>query len=827
LQSTTDMRRLLVLATLFALPFLARPQATLITHTAAGCSVNCGTTGGGTPVTTSAIDTTGAGTHNLILICATGSSGNTPAALQPTDNCGNTYTLLNSQNEDGDSRVAAYYVIGGSLCSSHTFTFNGHAPAGAVMVFSGIASGPDQQSQSVGATPLTAGSVTPTNADEVVTACSSYFASATSSMNITEVDSVDYDGGYNGSLGTVSGYQIQTTPTAVNPTLTLTPARSAAIVANTFYSTQAPATLAITTTNFAEGFVGTAYSAAASIYPVCLTAVGGIGPYTWSILSGTSPSGLTFGSNGCWSGTPSAAGGPSITYQITDSASTTANATLPITISATAFSAGAGTCTGTALNGTQDAVFGGCSMSASGGSGGYSFIYANISTHASIPPGLSLNTSTGELSGTNYGEGRYVTPFTISDSLGTYANVSLTFNLAGDNSMGGCTLFPSNSIFHARVDSLPVDTSVAAPIDSAYTSTHINLGFGPTTSGAGYTPNGIPILTVPATTSSITATTVWNGSYSAPNMFSPNSLTSPCLTTSSANCVSSAPIPLYNPVEDTAGYNGTGQDQHTSTVIEAGNGHNCQLAEQYQGQAGTTTWQDHAGAFWSDLTSNQMPKLSDGGTTDAAGLPLAPVLENYDEVANAISTGTIPPHAIRFTLNHMLARYVWPATATAGTGSCSGGYVGGTDDNQIMQANPPASCTFSGPAGEIYRITASAYASPPNSCLTNTSTNPEAAVIWQQMREYGIILADNGTTGQIIGTPDSRWNSTDLSCLTNIPLSDFEPVNVSSLIPSANLPAGCPGTNGDCVTLSSYQAAQQASPPSSLAGATVSGGTIQ
>jgi hypothetical protein len=34
----------------------------------------------------------------------------------------------------------------------------------------------------------------------------------------------------------------------------------------------------------------------------------------------------------------------------------------------------------------------------------------------------------------------------------------------------------------------------------------------------------------------------------------------------------------------------------------------------------------------------------------------------------------------------------------------------------------------------------------------------------------------------LIGTPDSRWYDNDLSCITSLTLSDFEPVNVSSLI---------------------------------------------
>lgn len=62
------------------------------------------------------------------------------------------------------------------------------------------------------------------------------------------------------------------------------------------------------------------------------------------------------------------------------------------------------------------------------------------------------------------------------------------------------------------------------------------------------------------------------------------------------------------------------------------------------------------------------------------------------------------------------------------------------------------------------------------------ATSPQAAIIITGFRNYGIILADNGMSGGLIGTPDSRWNDTDLQCLTSLTLSDFEPVNVSSLM---------------------------------------------
>jgi hypothetical protein len=190
-------------------------------------------------------------------------------------------------------------------------------------------------------------------------------------------------------------------------------------------------------------------------------------------------------------------------------------------------------------------------------------------------------------------------------------------------------------------------------------------------------------------------------------------------------------------------------------------------------------WTDSSNALWPDVTSNNLT-VQGNGTTDAAGLPVAPLLANADEVIGTgtpgAPSGTIQ-HPIRFTLNHMLNYWVWPATQTAGTGSCTatgGGSI--PTESEISQSSPPTICGMSGPAGEIYRLKAS-VATP--SCA---SSSPQAAIIITAFRNYGIILADNGESGGLIGTPDARWNDDDLSCLTHLTLSDFEPVNVSSLM---------------------------------------------
>ena len=184
---------------------------------------------------------------------------------------------------------------------------------------------------------------------------------------------------------------------------------------------------------------------------------------------------------------------------------------------------------------------------------------------------------------------------------------------------------------------------------------------------------------------------------------------------------------------------------------------------------------DHSSnAVWPNLSSDALTPQGNG-TSDAAGLPVAPLLVNADEVIGT-GTSTAPngavQHPVRFTLNHILNYWVWPATETAGVGSCSNGGTSIPTESEISQSSPPSSCTFTGAAGEIYRLKSSV---PAPSCA---ATSPQAAIIIAGFRNYGIILADNGDSGGLIGTPDSRWNDTDLQCLTSLTLSDFEPVNV-------------------------------------------------
>jgi len=459
------------------------------------------------------------------------------------------------------------------------------------------------------------------------------------------------------------------------------------------------------------------------------------------------------------SGSTSVSPTATTTYTLTaTNAAGSATATTTVTVTG---SGGSLTITTTSCpNGTQGAAYAGCTIVASGGSPPYTY---SVSTDPSFPPlpeGMSIDAATGVVSSSLIGgQGTYTPEFVVTDSTSAQATQDISIAITGSNAFLA-SIFPLDSIFHHRVDaattSLPVDTSPAAPIPSSYQSATIKPFFG--TGYAGF-PNGIPAISVPYNQPMVSVTTTMYQHY-----------------------FKSGPIPPYAPVEGTSAAAASNGDRHVLVYQEAGGGQKPALWEMWQGvYEGSQGWTDSSNALWPDVISDALT-LQGNGTADAAGLPISPLLVNADEVIGlgtpSAPTGTIQ-HPIRFTVEHMLNYWVWPGTQSAGQGSCkdsSGNTI--PTESEIYQSSPPQSCTMSGPAGEIYRLKAS-VTTP--SCA---ATSPQAAIIIIAFQNYGIILADNGSSGGLIGTPDARWDDNDLSCLRNLTLADFEPVNVSSLMVS-------------------------------------------
>lgn len=399
--------------------------------------------------------------------------------------------------------------------------------------------------------------------------------------------------------------------------------------------------------------------------------------------------------------------------------------------------------------GTQYKPYAGCVLSALGGLPPYTYSWSTTSGDG-LTEGLALNAQTGLITGTVYGQGIYQVNFSVTDGTNTTVTQTIPLAISANNTLGGCSLFPDDSVWHLNVANLPVDRSPAGAIAAAYRGSSLHLVFG-----ANITDGGIPFLRVP---------------FNQPNV--------PVSTTMYQSYFTSAPFPAYAPVESTQ--NATDGDRHTLIIQTGGNGNHCKLWEMWQGQpTGPAGWTDSSNAMWDLESYDMLPQ--DNGSTDAAGLPVAPLLYNYDEVAGNCAPGSEcgeVKHAGRLTLNHTLSYHVWPATAQSGNGICFGGYQ---DTNRLLsQSNPPSFCSAGTAMGEIQRLKST---TPTPAACTN---HPQALVILKAMRNYGLMVVDNGVTGGIVATADSRWNNDDLACLTSLTLNDFEPVDVSSKMVDIN-----------------------------------------
>lgn len=188
------------------------------------------------------------------------------------------------------------------------------------------------------------------------------------------------------------------------------------------------------------------------------------------------------------------------------------------------------------------------------------------------------------------------------------------------NRLGGCNLFPFDSVFNTPIDHLPVDDNSDDYISSIGENTGLHPDFG-----AGLwdgAPIGIPY-----------------------NLVSKNRPLQPVkFKYSDESDAGPYPIPADPKIEG-------GSDRHLLTVQKK----KCVLYELFAvKQKNNGKWKAGSGAIWNLNSNNLRP---DGWTSgDAAGLPMLPLLAVYDQVA----AGEIN-HALRFTANDTRGEYIWPA----------------------------------------------------------------------------------------------------------------------------------------------------------------------
>ncbi len=551
------------------------------------------------------------------------------------------------------------------------------------------------------------------------------------------------------TTGMITGTPVQSSVGTASATIKVTDSSkpSPQSATSTLSIKISPASLAVTTSSLPGGTAGSPYPS------TTLQASGGLPPYSWALSAGNLPAGLTLSAAGALTGTPSSGGTYPLTFLVTDSYSSpeTAKASLTLTIAGSQTQTPNLTLTTTSLpDATVNTAYS-ATLTAAGGVLPYTFSLAN---GTSLPAGLALS-SGGAISGTPTKAGSTTFSVDVTDSstpapLIQTGNLSITVNAStapscGNMSTGngaslnGYVPFPSSNAWNTNIASAPVDPNSAAII-AALTGSNLHPDFSNVVDGN----YGIPYVVVDSSTTPGVPVTM--------------------TTYQSESDITLFPIPITAPIEGFPPTCTTTGDNHLIVIDK----NKCWIYETWQTQLCNGAWSAANGAIW-DLTSTEHRPY--GWTSaDAAGLPIFPGLVRYDEVA----AGAIN-HAFRMTLAQTKSDanggyFVAPATHAAGNSSSTGNIMG-------MRLRLKASFDIS-------------------------SFSAANQVILTAMKNYGMIVADNGSNMFFQGAPDARWDDNDLDALKAIDASNFDVVQMGTAYDANSAPTGA------APTISSFTASQ-------------------
>ncbi len=285
-------------------------------------------------------------------------------------------------------------------------------------------------------------------------------------------------------------------------------------------------------------------------------------------------------------------------------------------------------------------------------------------------------------------------------------------------SLRGKQIFPADNPWNTDVSAMPVDPNSNTLIASFGLTTPLHPDFGTTYQNR---PIGFDYIVVSGNQPRVPIT------FQYPNESDPGPY----------------PIPRYAPIE--GGSNSTG-DRHI-LVIDQDNWQLYETFGTYPVMNGRRIvgWTAGSGAKF-DLTTGADRPLC-WTSADAAGLPIFPGLVRYDEV---FEQGIIK-HALRFTVARTRRAFVHPARHFASTN---------TDPNLP-------------PMGMRLRL---------KSSFDISGFPPECQVILKALKKYGMFLADNGSNLFLSGQHDSRWNDENLAALKRVRGSDFEVVQMGTIV---------------------------------------------
>ena len=301
------------------------------------------------------------------------------------------------------------------------------------------------------------------------------------------------------SLNSATG-QISGTPTAAglaNFTVVVTDSNAATAAKSLALSIVA--TLKITGPPLPNGEVETSYSQTISLS-------GGTGPYTYVVSAGALPAGLSLNSaSGLITGTPTANGVSNFTVQVTDSNGTKVSQQYTVTINLHV------TITTTPLTGGTANVGYAFTFKAAVGTPPYTWA---VSAGA-LPAGITLNSTTGQISGEPKAAGTAHFTIQVTDANGATASAPFTLMIASNPAITTPTLPPP-------------------ALGSSYSVQLAATGTGPFTwsLSAGSLPGGL---------------TLTSGGLISGTPVAPGTFTFTVLVTNSSNSTASVPFSLTVP----------------------------------------------------------------------------------------------------------------------------------------------------------------------------------------------------------------------------------------------------------------------------------------
>jgi hypothetical protein len=166
----------------------------------------------------------------------------------------------------------------------------------------------------------------------------------------------------------------------------------------------------------------------------------------------------------------------------------------------------------------------------------------------------------------------------------------------------------------------------------------------------------------------------------------------------------------------------------------------CKLFELFALRKEDGRWTAGSGATW----NLRRTKLRPAGWTsaDAAGLPILPLLARYQEVARGRIT-----HALRMTVSQSRRAFVFPAR-----------HFASSDTDPALPR-----------MGERLRLKAD---------VDLSGLPRQARIVARAFKEYGLIVADNGSDWYVSGAPHRNWDNDQLHALDALEGRDFEVVEV-------------------------------------------------